>query len=367
MAKAYPFRGGEASALSLDDLRAEIDRLDAEIVDRLHARARLAREAAKQKRATGDAAYDPARERQLLDRLVTEHPGDLPASALSTIYQEIIAATRALQTPLRIAYAGQPGTFTHQATLRRFGPEVTLRPTEGIAEVFDTMERGDADHGVVPIEDAAEGVYIHTLERLGRSDLQICSEIYLALAHALLGHGALDEVQRVYLAPEPREQCRKWLGVTLRGVDLVEASSTGRAAEHAAADSHGACIGPKLAAQVYHLAVLADRIEDDASLHARFLVLGQQDARSSGNDKTTVMVALKDEPGALHRALEVFARHQLNLTMVQSRPSRDTPWEDVFFLDVVGHREEEPLCTALRELSRACLHVKVIGSYPQGQ
>ncbi len=353
--------------MSLDDARAEIDRLDADIVARLHARARLARDAASLKRAAGDAAYDPARERQLLDRLIAQHPGELPAAALLGIYQEIIAASRALQAPLTIAFAGQPGAFTHQAALRRFGHQVTMQPAGGIAEVFDAVEKGDADHGVVPIEDAAEGVYIHTLERLGRSQLAICSELYLPLTHSLLGNARLDTVERVYLAPEAREQCRRWLGANLRGAEWVEAPSTGRAAEQAAADAAGACVGPNLAAQVYGLAVIADHIEDDASLEGRFLVLGRSDARPSGSDKTTVMVALKDEPGALCRALEVFARHRLNLTMVQSRPSHHTDWEDVFFLDVLGHRTEAPLATALTELAAACLHVRVCGSYPQGK
>jgi chorismate mutase/prephenate dehydratase len=293
----------------------------------------------------------PEREAEVVRRLVSENSGPLPSAALQAIWSEILSSCRALEAALTIAYLGPQATFTHQAALQRFGSSVIYRPARSIAEVFDDVEHHRVDFGVVPIENSTEGAVNVTLDRLSESEALICGEVYLEIAqHLLSAAGELSELKRVVSHPQAIAQCRGWLTEHLADVPTEEVSSTAAAAEIAAGDRSVAAIASELAARLYSVPVLRPRIEDNPHNSTRFLVIGDQATTPTERDKTSVLFAMRNEPGALYRILEPFARLGINLTKIESRPAKRRPWEYVMFVDVEGHQQSPNVAAALSEI-----------------
>ncbi|MEZ4273278.1 MAG: prephenate dehydratase [Myxococcota bacterium] len=358
----------EAANSALNGLRAAIDATDDEMLRLLNKRAELAQQIGKIKLQRQQKAYVPERERQVVDRLLQANGGPLPAASLRLIYKEIISASLALESPLEVAFLGPEATFTHEATKRHFGMSARLKPQSSIPNVFADVERGRCEYGVVPIENSTEGVVNHTLDSFMSSDLLICAEILLEVSHHLLNKtGSLSSITKIYSHPQALAQCRGWLHNNLAGIPLVDVSSTARAAQLAAEDPGAAAVASDLAASMYDLQIASSHLQDMAGNVTRFMVIGHDQPKPSGNDRTSIMFALKDSPGILYKALEPFARGEINMSRIESRPSKRRAWDYLFFIDFEGHRAEEPVAQAVESLTACCEFIKVLGSYPQGQ
>ncbi|MBI3973210.1 MAG: prephenate dehydratase [Chloroflexi bacterium] len=356
---------------ALGRIRWEIDEIDRRLIELLNRRAAASVEVARVKRSDGTSTYVPSREQDVLDNVRAANRGPLQEEHVRAIYAEILSASRALQRPLRIAYLGPERTFSHRAAESaarvRFGSFVEYLPARTVDEVFSMTERGNADYGVVPVENSTEGSVGQTLDLFVDSSLKICAEILLSITHHLIGRGPLDEVERVYSHPQALGQCRRWLIANLPTAETVESSSTAAAAQRAAEARGTAAIGTEEAAAQYGLSILARAIQDQAHNVTRFLLIGRQIGRPSGHDKTSILFAVRDRVGALHDVLSVFARRKINLTRIESRPSRRQPWEYVFFVDFAGHPDESNAADALAEMSEVCTTVKVLGAWPTEQ
>ncbi|MBI4589753.1 MAG: prephenate dehydratase [Candidatus Rokubacteria bacterium] len=350
--------------MDLDEFRSRINALDEQILKLLNQRADAALRIGELKRRQALPYFVPEREAEIINRLLSLNPGPLPAEGVKAIWREILSASLALERPLPVVYLGPPATFTHQAAVLRFGSSATLAPVRGIAEVFDEVEHGRAEFGVAPVENSTEGSVNVTLDRLIDSDLLIAGELLLDISHHLLGQAQdLGAVRTVCSHPQALAQCRQWLSTHLPGVRLEEVSSTAAAADRAADDPTVAAVASELAARLYTLPVLRSRIEDHPFNSTRFLVLGRRAMPPTGKDKTSILCSLKHEVGALSRFLEPFARHGLNLTKIESRPTKRRPWEYVFFVDFEGHLDSPPVQAALSEVRERCLFLKLLGSY----
>ena len=350
--------------MSLEPVRSAIDGVDDRILDLLRERAELVGEVGRLKEKSGDSYYAPEREEALLRRLVAANRSKLPEASLRAVYREILSSMRALEQAIKVAYLGPRTTFSHQAAARHFGSAVELLPERTIGEVFEAVERGRAHYGVVPIENSQEGSVSATLDRFMDSEVQICAQVFLPVELNLLGRGPLGAVRKIYSHPQPFGQCRRWLAEHLPSAECVEVSSTARAAELAAAEEGAAALAGGLASEEFGLPVMAPSIQDSASNVTRFFVIGKKPARSSGRDKTSVMFAVKDQPGALAKALAPFEKAGISLTRIESRPSKRQAWEYYFFVDLAGHAEGPELAAALRELAGACAFTRILGSYP---
>jgi len=364
-------RTSEASKDRFEDelarLRAAIDAVDRQILENLNARARLVQEVGALKRRIGAAVYAAGRERDLVATLAAQNPGPFPNAALPHVFREIICATYALEGPLRVAFLGPEGTYSHLAARQQFGSHSDLVPTASISEVFAAVERGRTQLGVVPIENSTEGVVTPTLDALAESDVPICGEVVLRVSHSLLSRsGRREDVKRVASVPQALGQCRRWLEQNLPDAGRIETTSTASAAKLAAEDGAVAAIGSSIAAEVYGLRTVEAAIEDRRDNTTRFLLIGGGHAPPSGHDLTSATFTVrKDESGALHRLLAPFARNGVNLASIQSRPLAGKPWEYVFFVDLEGHRDEPAVARALEEAA-ACAHShRVLGSFPR--
>lgn len=353
----------------LEDIRADIDRIDRELVRLVNERARHAGEAALAKRARdGDDTpmYRPDREAQLLRRLDEINPGPLTGGDLRRILAEVVSACRALELPLSVAFLGPAGTYTQAAALKHFGRGVSTAAQSTIDAVFREVESRSCDYGVVPIENSTEGVVNHTLDMFVGSSLSICGEVMLPIHHCLMSAaGGLEMIERVYSHQQSLAQCRKWLDANLPQVELAPVSSNAEAARLASLDPRVAAIAGRVAADIYALPVLVANIEDEPDNTTRFLVIGHDRVAPSGDDKTSVMFWFRDRPGGLFQAIEVFARRGMNMTRIESRPSRLQRWTYVFYVDVAGHRDDEQVRQALEELAQRTDFCKVIGSFPR--
>jgi chorismate mutase/prephenate dehydratase len=354
---------------SLASLRQAIDTVDDEVLALLNRRAGLAAEVGRLKSEASPEVlfHAPKREREVLARLEAENGGPFPDAAVRTIFQEIMSACLSLEKPLRVAFLGPEGTFTHLAARHQFGGSSQALPQGTIQAVFQAVERARADYGVVPVENATEGAVDSTLDAFLDSPLLICAEILLPVDQALLLRPELDlgGVRRVYSHPHALGQCRRWLEAHIPQADRIEAPSTSEAARLAREDAEGAAVASELAAELFGLRVAETKIQDLAANATRFLVLGPKSAEPTGRDRTTLLAMAQDGPGALLRLLEPLARRGLNLSRIQSRPTRRKLWEYAFFLDVEGHAEDPLMAEALVELLSACASLKVLGSYPQ--
>jgi len=354
--------------MNINDLRKDIDGIDLSILELLNKRAELALEIGKQKQKTSKSFFAPERERQVLNKLTTANQGPLPNAALRAVYREIISASRSLEKPLTVAYWGPPATNTHMASIRKFGSSCTFVSMDTIPDVFSEVERERADYGVVPIENSTEGVINHTLDTFLTTNMRICSEVYLPITHFLLSQaGSLGEVKRVYSIPTAAAQCRNWLRENLPDVEIMDVSTTAKGAQLCVEDASSAAIATSLAAEVYSLGVLAEHIEDNPQNRTRFLIIGYNEPGPSGKDKTSVMFSVSHKSGSLFRALSAFEKYDINLTMIESRPTKLTPWEYVFFVDCQGHVKDPLVQKALAALGEFALFVTVLGSYPEAE
>jgi chorismate mutase/prephenate dehydratase len=352
----------------LQQYRTEIDRLDDEILQLLNDRSKQVIEIGKLKRQSDAAAHlhTPRREAEIVERLMRANSGPFPNDAIRSVYREIMSASLSLEGPQKVAYLGPRATFTHLASVQKFGASAQYVAVNSIKDVFDEVERGRANFGVVPIENTTEGVVNHTLDMFIDSNLLIYGEVLQEVSHHLLSHAErLDGIKKLYSHPHAIAQCRNWLETNLSHVPVVEAASTARAAELCSDDPSAAAIASELAGQLYGLKVLKARIEDNINNFTRFLVLSQKPPERTGRDKTSVMISVKDRVGALYDLLRPFASHGINMTKIESRPSRRKAWEYLFFVDVEGHIEEDRVRKALEELKARCLFQKILGSYPQ--
>ncbi len=351
----------------LDALRGEIDALDDGILDLLQRRAGKALEVARVKEAEGRASfYDPERERRIVERLTRPGSGPLSASAVRSVFREIISACLSLQQPLRVAYLGPEGTFSQLAARRLFGQAAAYWDATTIEGVFDAVARGDASRGVVPVENSAEGPVLMTVRALLQNDLLIEREMVLEVTHCLLTRASsLPSIARVYSHPQALAQCGLWLQRNLPGVPAIQTSSTSAAVLDALGDPAGAALGSKLAGDLYGLATLCENVQDNHDNATRFLVIGKHDARPTGDDKTTLAFRLDDGPGALRRALGAFEEEGISLSRIESHPSREKAWGYVFLCDLLGHREDARVSAALERLRERAEWVKMLGSYPR--
>ena len=351
----------------LSDLRKEIDRIDSRIIELINRRGKASRTIGEVKKARKQPIYSPDRESHVYAGITRKNGGPIPDGSMKAIYSEIMSACLALEHPMIIAYLGPELTFTNQAALKKFGSSVKYLSCDSISDVFGEVQKGNADYGVVPIENSTEGAVNHTLDMFIDSPLMICSEISLPIHHSLLCRkGSMKSVDVIYSKAEVFGQCRKWIEKNLPAARLHEAASTAKAAEVASKHPDSACIASELAAERYKLKVLARSIEDSATNMTRFLVIGKKMSAASGKDKTSIMFSVKDRPGVLHDMLSSFKKNGINLTKIESRPSRTKLWKYYFFVDMEGHCENEKVKKALTDLERKCHFVKVLGSYPKG-
>ena len=358
--------------MEIREQRRQIDALDAQILDLLSRRAEVALEVGRAKARANQAAHVPEREEEILTRIARLNRGPLPEAGLRAVYREIMSACRALEGALRVAYLGPEATFSHAACLKQFGRSAEAVPARSIPEVFAEVEKGNAEYGVVPAENSTDGAVGPTLDRFVETPLVICAEVLLPISHFFLARQAeLDQVKVIYSHPQAIGQTRKWVEGHLPGVPVHEVVSTGAAAERAAGERGAAAIAPELAAERYGLTVLAARIEDSPNNVTRFVVVGHRPAPrgpGAGGTKTSAIFSIQNRVGALHRLLEPFATHGINLIRIESRPSKQRPWDYFFSLDFDGHQDDPEVRSALDALRQKeeCVFLKVLGSYPRG-
>lgn len=352
--------------MSLPEWRKEIDRIDEQVIGLLNRRAQLAQQIGQAKSNTRSHYFTPEREHIVYKRLLALNKGPLEPAAIRSIYKEIISACISLEKPLTIAFLGPEGTFSHLASIARFGNSSRFSGADSIAEVFVQVERSHADYGIVPVENSWAGVVPETLDTFMNSNLRVVSEVYQPITHNLLTRcETLGEVKRLYTHFQPFAQCRQWLNNHLPQAEKIEVSSTARAAEMAAGDTDSAAIATWLAAERCELPILCDHIEDNPSNRTRFLVLGYNEPEPTGKDKTSLVFSLHNRPGQLVHALNAFEKYDVNLTMIESRPTRTAAWQYLFYIDVQGHTRDATVTKAINLLKEHSLFVRVLGSYPE--
>ena len=366
MSRSKPAEATEAAETRVQKLRNRIDQIDQQIMELLHERGRAAKTIGAVKSDERIAIYAPHRERNVLERVEALNvDGVYPNHAVKAIYREIISATRALETASAVAYLGPEASFTHMAARKFFGEGARYLPQSDQADIFRAVERGVCHHGVVPIENSTHGIVVDTLDQFVDSSLQICGETEISITQNIMSAASLGEVKRVYSHQQAFAQCRTWLQTRLPDAELVAVSSTSEGARKAAEEPKTAAIASELAAQVYDLQILEARIEDLRDNTTRFLSIGNDRPAPSGDDKTSIFFTARHEAGALMRVLEQFAKNDVSLTSIQSRPSRVESWEYGFFIECEGHSEEAPLNETVQQLRSVCLSVKILGSYPR--
>ena len=352
-------------SMSLEELRKKIDELDLQLVKLLNERARVVVEIGKLKNKTDKPVYSPDREKEVFAKITAANEGPLPDRCLTAIWRELMSGSFVLERPLRIGYLGPRGSFSHTAAMLKFGQSVEYEPLADIASIFDEVSKGHCDLGLAPVENTMGGGVIETLDALIDSDVKICAEVLMAIHHNLLAKCALEEVEKIYSKPEVFAQCRNWLSATFKGAQTIPVASTARAAQLVAEEQKTAAIGSSIAAELYGLRIICENIEDIANNVTRFLVISRQDAKPTREDKTAILFSTAHKAGALADVLDVFKRFGINLTNIESRPSRKREWEYYFFVDFLGHRTEKHIREGLEESRKHCLQLSVLGSFPR--
>ncbi len=355
----------EASSGPLDELRAQVDRLDRQIVALLNDRARIAVEIGRLKQQSGAPIYAPDREKFILDKLRELNRGPLSDRTIDAIYREIMSGSFALERPLRVGYLGPAGSFSHTAAARKFGGSVEYVPVDTITSVFTEIVRGHLDYGLVPVENSIGGGVVDTLDALATTSARICAEVLIAVHHNLLAKEPWDQIQRICSKPEVFAQCRNWLGSVAKDRVLEAAASTSKASEIASREPGAGAIGSTLAGEIYGLHSLFENIEDNPDNITRFFVLARESAGRSGDDKTAIMFRTAHKPGALAEVLDVFRDNGINLSDIEKRPSRTENWEYYFFIDADGHAEDPAMNKSIDDARQHCLQLTVLGSYPR--
>jgi chorismate mutase/prephenate dehydratase len=347
---------------ALKQIRARIDALDRRLVKLLSARARLAQRIGRLKEG---AAYRPEREAQVLRGIVAENRGPLPDGALARLFTEIMSACRALEDSMTAAYLGPEGTFSQEAAVKHFGGLTALAPCGSIDEVFRSVETGGVGYGIVPVENSTEGAIGRTLDLLLATPARVCGEVMLPIRQCLMARrGRLGDIRKVYSHAQSLSQCQQWLARNLPQAGRIAVVSNAEAARLAARERGVAAIGPRSAATLYGLKLLARNIEDEAKNTTRFLVIAEHDAAPSGRDKTSLVMSTRNVPGAMHELLTPLAVNQVSMTRLESRPSRTGLWEYVFYVDIEGHQQDPNVTRALAELKQKASFLKILGSYP---
>jgi chorismate mutase / prephenate dehydratase len=350
--------------MNIPDHRKAIDRLDAQIIKLLNERTRHVLAIGDLKFQIGQEIYAPHRERGVLQRVCKLNHGPITNESLKSIYREVMSSALTLQKTMTIAYFGPEATFTHQAAMKRFGGSLKYSAQNTIAEVFAEVSRKRADYGVVPVENSTEGVVTHTLDMLVDSDLKIVAQIVTPIQHCLVGRCSLPQITTLYSHPQALAQCRNWLQQHLPKTEIIEASSTTRAAALAAKAPKSAAIASALAAVRYNLEIIDQDIQDNQDNATRFLVLGRQCSPPTGHDRTSLLLSVADKVGALFHTLAPLWKARVNMTKIESRPSKRKAWEYFFFIDCDGHIDDPNVIRAINELKPHCNFVKVLGSYP---
>jgi chorismate mutase/prephenate dehydratase len=352
---------------SLESLRGQIDALDTRIVQLLNDRAKVAQQIGEIKRRTNAKVYHPDRESQIYKRIISENKGPLPNASLTAIYRELMASSRALERPFRVSYLGPLGTFSYVAARKNFGPAVDYIAQRSIEGVFREVSMNRADYGIVPVENSTEGGIRDTLQMFLEFDVKVCGEVVLPIHHSLMAHGPEESIQKVYSKPQVFAQCRNWLSTHLGQAELLEVGSTTEAARLVKKESGSAAIAHEEVAELYDLNVLYKNIEDYPSNITRFFILGESYPGPSGQDKTAVMCYIKNQVGALYGLLHPFKKYCINLTSIESLPSRKKAWDYSFYVELEGHASEPRVGKALRKVEKKCLELKVLGSFPKGE
>jgi chorismate mutase/prephenate dehydratase len=350
---------------TLETLRRQIDQLDGQIVDLLNARATVVVQIGRLKVQSNTPIYAPDREKKVLEKVRSLNHGPLPDRCLEAVYRELMSGSFALEKPLRIGFLGPLGTFSHAASVQKFGSSVTHVPLADIPSVFDEVVRGHIDYGLVPVENSIGGGIVDTLDAFLQSSARICAEVKVTIHHYLLAREPWEQIKTISSKPEVFSQCRKWLSAMCKDREVQPAASTSKAAEAASQTPGIAAIGSRLAGQLHGLRVLFENIEDDPDNETRFFVIGREGARRSGDDKTAIMFTTAHKPGALAEVLDVFKENGINLTDIEKRPSKKVNWEYYFFIDAQGHQDDAAMQKAIGEARAHCLQLTVLGSYPR--
>ncbi len=353
---------------TLPMLRDEIDSIDDQILELLNKRAGFVLEVGRIKEKKGKKLFHvPEREEAIYKRLTEKNTGPFPESAIRPVYREIISASLAMEKPLKIACLGPEATFCHVASIEHFGRAANFIPTRDVPDIFDEVERGRADYGVVPIENSTEGVVNLTLDMFIDSSLQICAEVMLNISQCLLStENNLEDIKVIYSHPQAIAQCYTWISRNLPHVEIKETLSTSLAAKTTKEEKGTAAIASEFAAKTYKIPVFKAKIEDNPHNFTRFWVIGKKSPGASGKDKTSLMYSIRDGVGALHNLLLPFSENGINLTKIESRPFRKKPWEYIFFIDIEGHIDDPVVKKTINSLSSHSQFMKVLGSYPRG-
>jgi chorismate mutase/prephenate dehydratase len=352
------------SPLSL--VRNEIDSIDDQFLELLKKRIDCAKKIGEIKAKSNRAKWDPLREREILDRLLKNNQGVFPEQPLLSIFHEIITTCRISQKKVEVAFLGPEATFSHLAGVKYFGHAATYRPVETIEDVFIEVERGRTQYGIVPVENSIEGAVTSTLDSFIKYNVKICGEVNLGITHNLINRsGDISDIKLVVSHSQPLAQCRQWLKKNLPDVPCQSVFSTGAAAKMASEDQTVAAVASSLAIKTYHLQTVVNGIEDYSGNTTRFLLIGKQSPCRSGKDKTSLLVSMLDRPGALSEALSILAQRSINLTRIESRPVKDEPGRYLFFIDMLGHMEDEIVREGCETLRGICAYFEWLGSYPR--
>jgi chorismate mutase/prephenate dehydratase len=350
------------------ELREKIDILDIQIMKSISCRADLAQQVAHVKKGLGDETYyRPEREAQVLRRVMEANQGAINNEDMARLFRQIMSACLALEQPIKVAFLGPEGTFTQEAAIKHFGDGAISMPMSAIDEVFREVLAGACNYGVVPVENSTEGVISHTLDSFMDSSIKICGEVELRIHHHfLVGENTNNEnISRVYSHSQSLAQCRQWLNSNYPTIERVAVSSNAEAAKRVQGEWNSAAIAGDMSCELYNLKKLWERIEDRPDNSTRFLIIGRESVPPSGDDLTSIVVSVRNKPGALYDLLEPFRRHDVDMTRLESRPSRSSKWSYVFFIDFIGHVEDESVIKVLEELSKDVADLKVLGSYPR--
>ncbi len=356
------------STTNFDKLRQKIDSLDQEILKLLNERGGIALEIRKLKMENSVGVYDPVREKLIENKLRDLNKGPFSDDSVLNIFREIISASRSLQQPTRVAYLGPEGSFSHQAAYNEFGGSSELIPLGSFEEIFEEVENGRATFGVVPVENSIEGSVSIVLDLLSKTHLGITAELFERINHFLLSKtGNIQDISIVASHPQAIAQCKKWLNKNLGDKEVLETASTAEAARLASKKKNVSAIASEHAASIYKLNTVQNNIEESSLNTTRFFVIGNKTNKPTGDDRTSIVFTLKDKPGALQNSFfQPFADAKVNLSKIESRPSKERPWEYLFFVDFKGHSQDKTIKSLLKKLDKSCIYLKVLGSYPTG-
>ncbi len=350
--------------MNLDKLRREIDALDSKIIELFNERANVVKEIGAIKNRKNAQIYAPDREKQVFEKVSAKNRGPLSDKCLFAIYRELMAGSIMLERPVKVSYLGPEGTFSYFAAKEKFGSSIEYLPLNGIDSVFKEVESERADYGIVPVENSTEGGIRETLNMFIECDVKVCAEIIMPIHHNLMAKCKKSEIKKIYSKPQALFQCKLWLANNFRKVDFLDVGSTTEAARIASKEKFSAAIAHSEVARIYGLKILRRNIEDYTNNITRFFVLSREFPPRTGNDKTAILCHTKNEAGALFKVLEPFKKHKINLADIEPLPTRKKAWDYCFFIDFAGHAHDEKVKDALKEVSKRCIDMKIMGSFP---